>query len=117
MLEMHRVQLVIFLILLVIPWGAESAAMAQAGSRGMGFGGGGGPGGPGLPQERERYRPKQFAPTGPQVPVLEVRLKGNRSISESRIRGKLKTRAGRPLMPRLFRPMYGDCLPVACATT
>lgn len=70
----------------------------QLGQPGMG-GFGGGPSAAAPQQEKQRYRPKQFAPTGPQTPVLEVRLKGNKTVSESRIRGKMKTRAGRPFDP------------------
>ena len=76
--------------------------LAQSGSRGMGMGGGPGRGGSGQlpgPQEKRRYTPPTFAPRGPSVPVAEVRLKGDHSVSESRIRAKLRTRTGRPFDP------------------
>ena len=95
MLKTHRFQVVFFFFLIAVAWSVPTNALAQSGSRGMGFGGGAPSGGPNPLAEKSRYRPKQFAPTGNQVRVAEVRLKGNRTISESRIRGKLKTRAGR----------------------
>lgn len=72
---------------------------AQSGSRsGLGGMGGGAPGGPG-PVEKKRYMPKQFAPTGKVVPVADVRLKGNFSMSETKLRSRLTTRKGRPFDP------------------
>ena len=99
MLKMHRF-LITFLSTILV-FGVTCESWCQSGSRGMGFGGGGpgGAGGPGFEQEKQRYRPKQFAPTGPQKTVAAVRLRGNKTISESRIRAKLKTREGRPFDP------------------
>lgn len=71
---------------------------AQSGSRGLGGGGVPGPTGPD-PQQKPRYVPTRFAPSGPRVNVAEVRLKGRYSVSESRIRAKLQTRAGRQFDP------------------
>ena len=97
MLGMHRYQWICILSILSVSISA-SGVLAQSGSRGMGMGGG--PAGPTFQKEKKRYQPKQFGPTGDaRVDVAEVRLKGNRSISESRIRAKLKTRAGRPYDP------------------
>ncbi len=70
-----------------------SPAMAQRGSRGMAPGSAS----PG-PQKTRRYTPPRFAPTG-KILVAEVRLKGKLSQSESRIRAKLQTRAGRRFDP------------------
>ena len=77
---------------------ASSPMFAQSGSRGIG--GAGGPAAPTRPQETRRYTPPRFAPSGPRVPVAEVRLTGNFSSSESRIRSKLATRAGRLYDPQ-----------------
>lgn len=74
-------------------------SLGQSGSR-SGLGGGGMGGGPSpAPQKKARYIPPKFAPAGPRINVVEVRLKGNHSISESRLRAKLQTRAGRQFDP------------------
>ena len=74
-------------------------AKAQMGARsamsGMGNGGPAAPSGP----EPKRYLPARFAPSGPRINVAEVRLQGNFKVSESRIRSKLQTRAGRQFDP------------------
>lgn len=70
---------------------------SRAGLGGMG-GGAGGSGPPG-PQQKKRYQPPKFAPTGPRINVAAVRLKGRYSASESRIRAKLQTREGRQFDP------------------
>ncbi len=73
-----------------------SGALAQLGSGGMG-----GPSGPPGPKKASRrYTPPQFQPAGPTVPVAKVRLTGQLSVPESRIRSKLKTREGRPFDPQ-----------------
>lgn len=97
MLRTHRLRKIVILFTVVGILSAAECAFAQSGSRGMGMGGGA-PGG-GAPQEKKRYQPKQFAPSGPRVNVAEVRLKGNVSISETRLRSKLRTRAGRAFDP------------------
>lgn len=62
------------------------------------MGGGGGAAPPG-PQKQKRYVPPKFAPAGPRINVAEVRLTGSFSVSESRVRSKLQTRAGRQFDP------------------
>lgn len=42
------------------------------------------------------YRSPLFGPTGPTVPVAQVRIIGNTTVSEQRIRAMLNTREGRP---------------------
>ena len=76
---------------------------AQSGSRnglggGMGGMGGADPSPPG-PNTKRRYVPPKFAPAGPRVNVAEVHLTGKFASSESRIRSKLQTRAGRQFDP------------------
>ncbi len=70
------------------------AQRGMGGSRGMGASGG-----PSTPKQTRRYRPPKFAPTGPPVRVAAVELTGQFSTSESRIRAKLQTRAGRRYDP------------------
>jgi len=99
MLSAHRSKslLILFTLAGILCHGEWS--LAQLGAGGGGLGGMGGGGGPSGPAEKARYLPKQFAPTGQTVQVAEVRLKGNYSISESRLRAKLKTREGRVFDP------------------
>ena len=99
MLSAHRSKKSLILFTLVGILCNAECLLAQSGSRGgLGGAGGGAPGG-GAPVEKKRYLPKQFAPTGQTVPVAEVRLRGNSSISESRLRSRLKTREGRTFDP------------------
>lgn len=98
MLRAHRLKQFVVYFTLAGALFASHNVIAQSGSRGMGMGGGGAPGG-NLPQEKKRYQPKQFAPTGPRINVAEVRFKGGSSINESRLRTRLKTRAGRAFDP------------------
>lgn len=73
---------------------ATIPSRAQSGSRGMGASGGAP-----TPKPARRYAPPKFAPAGPRVPVAAVNLTGKFSTSESRIRAKLQTRAGRRYDP------------------
>ncbi len=98
MLSAHRLKRLLILSTLMGILSIAEWSLAQSGSRG-GLGGAGGGGAPAAPVEKERYLPKQFAPTGPTVPVAQVRLKGDFGVSESRLRAKLKTREGRPYDP------------------
>lgn len=87
------------LIVFALLCSVDGVALAQSGSRsGLGGMGGGGPAPPG-PDKRKRYVPPKFAPAGKRIPVAEVRLTGNFTVSESRVRSKLQTRAGRPFDP------------------
>jgi outer membrane protein insertion porin family len=73
---------------------------AQSGSRNP-FGGGG----MNFPQQEEEKRPKRLPYIGPksQVPLVDVRIVGNRTVTEQRIRSMLKTKAGRNYDPELVR--------------
>lgn len=99
MLGSRRVKVLILMATIAGVLGSASWSLAQSGSRGgMGGMGGGAQGVPG-PQEKKRYQPKQFAPTGPRIDVAEVRFKGEYSVSESRLRSRLQTREGRAFDP------------------
>ncbi len=102
MLGTPVVRIITIAVVMTLGLGLAMDASAQSGSRGgmggMGMGGGGGPAGPTGPGPK-RYVPPKFAPSGPRINVAEVRLKGQFSMSESRIRSKLQTRAGRQFDP------------------
>ena len=76
------------------------------GGGGGGFGGGGAGGGqpgPPGPQKAKRYVPAQFAPTGPQIPVVAVRIRGINPQDQSRVLSRLRTREGRPFDPQTIQ--------------
>lgn len=90
---------VLMVLVLVLTAAHEShAQLGGSGSRGGMGGGGGAPPGGGQ-AKKQRYVPPKFAPSGPRINVQEVRLKGQHSVPESRIRAKLQTRAGRAFDP------------------
>ena len=102
MLGARFVRLITIAVTIVFALGVSPHVLGQSGSRaGLGGGGMGGPGGPGAPSgpAPKRYVPPKFAPSGPRVDVAEVRLTGKYTVSESRVRSKLQTRAGRQFDP------------------
>ena len=99
MLNRYQYQTFLILTALAVATSAAPNLFGQSG-RGMGLGGGGGAPGTDFQPEKKRYQPMQFAPTGEgQQVVAEVRFKGQSSLNESRLRAKLKTRAGRTFDP------------------
>ena len=100
MLSVNSVRKLILFCIVALALCTHQNSFAQSGSR-SGLGGAGGGGGPGPqgPQEKKRYIPPNFAPSGPRIDVAAVRLKGHKGISESRIRSQLQTRQGRRFDP------------------
>jgi outer membrane protein insertion porin family len=72
-----------------------AAAMGQFGTIGKGGGF--------TPDKAPEYRDIQFAPTGEQIEVADVQIRGNRVTPRSQIEGLLRTRRGRIFDPEVLQ--------------
>jgi len=79
--------------------GGGSHAWAQSGSRGPALGG---PRGPAPAARRSAaLNAPQFAPAGPQIPVIDVRVVGNRRVKTGKVLSYLRTRVERGWDPEV----------------
>jgi outer membrane protein assembly factor BamA len=74
-------------------WPAAAGVSSAAIGKGGGF----------TPDKAPEYRDIQFAPTGEQIEVADVQIRGNRVTPRSQIEGLLRTRRGRIFDPEVLQ--------------